>query len=1038
MGYSLLKKNIGSLRYSAFFHHGFSLIEVIVVMVIFSTIVGLSVANYLSSLGKSRDNKRKQDASVLAKALEMYFNDNGSYPLALPKEGEPLLNPQVNTVTYLQKTPGDPKRNTYCYISDGTYYKLFINLENTKDPDSFPEDKYQTCDNAHYNYGLASSNVVLLADDTSGENKSQSDNDSGVSINWGGGNSNLDNIAPPDKILEVHILYVSANTPQLTIEKAYIKNGYVPVNPENQNNYTLNLLGESGNTISSNPITVPDIALGPPPLPDEMVVEAPVILSDVNFAVTVAWDSLVKEITLTDVNGQIVSSLSSDSFTTIENTPQFFSAPGNQATSDTSIMKNRLIRKVRAADSNNGYVDIAFLGDGYNGDFAKFHSDVNNSISNLLTYEPFKSRSAQLYFHYIDSSDNLGCTYYGRCVMCDNSKVISTANTYGVPYDNLYVLVNNSTYGGCAYKGLAAGYNGSPWSPQVFVHELGHSLAWLDDEYLANNPYMDQKNCSPVTPPDPDWTGIVNDKDYYLECNYSNWYRSSYASIMRYIDFYNFNPISQKYLNEAINYISGVSEQITPLPISTPTPFPTSSQDILPDLKITDITISDTFMLTIAGQNGSTRITTFPKVIAVADGTTLAIDSHESSLLPYRYFGFYFSNYLSRTPCSVTATLDPDNQLTESDETNNTITKTFECIKPHISPTITLTSAPSRPPVITSTPIPSPTPTSTTCTLVSYIGRIIQSSPEYPYGRVIYGSDDGQFYWPHYIAFDADNNLYVSDTENSRIQKFSSSGEFIRKWGTTGTGDGQFTHLHGIAVDKVRGYVYVNDDDSGNKHYSHVEKFDLEGNFIKRWGKYGTAQGQFIGATYITVDPDGYVYVSDVGNNRIQKFDSEGRFITKWGSYGTGDGQFEYLRGITVHDGKLYVSDTGKIYADKGNMRIQIFDTNGNFISKFGMYCRSYPYQGPQYRIQSCEGKFNDPRKVDFDSAGNMYVLDSANHKIQKFDQNFNFIYSFGEQSMASGILPGFDYPRDLVFDNAGYLYVADSNRNIIQKFSCP
>ena len=55
-----------------------------------------------------------------------------------------------------------------------------------------------------------------------------------------------------------------------------------------------------------------------------------------------------------------------------------------------------------------------------------------------------------------------------------------------------------------------------------------------------------------------------------------------------------------------------------------------------------------------------------------------------------------------------------------------------------------------------------------------------------------YGSGNGQFDYPHSIAIDNEDNVYVADTDNNRIQKFDPNGTFITKWGTFGSGNGQF------------------------------------------------------------------------------------------------------------------------------------------------------------------------------------------------------------------------------------------------------
>ena len=74
------------------------------------------------------------------------------------------------------------------------------------------------------------------------------------------------------------------------------------------------------------------------------------------------------------------------------------------------------------------------------------------------------------------------------------------------------------------------------------------------------------------------------------------------------------------------------------------------------------------------------------------------------------------------------------------------------------------------------------------------------------------------------------------------------------------------------------------------------------------------------------------MYVADTANNRIQVFSSNGTFISKWGKYGAGDGSFKSPEGIAVdQEGNVYVADTA-------NNRIQVFSSNGTFISKWGRY----------------------------------------------------------------------------------------------------
>ena len=166
------------------------------------------------------------------------------------------------------------------------------------------------------------------------------------------------------------------------------------------------------------------------------------------------------------------------------------------------------------------------------------------------------------------------------------------------------------------------------------------------------------------------------------------------------------------------------------------------------------------------------------------------------------------------------------------------------------------------------------------------------------------GSGDGQFGDPEGIATDQAGNVYVADTNNRRIQKFTSDGQFIARWGSPGTGDGQFAIPRSIVTDQA-GNVYVSD--AGN---ARIQKFTSDGQFLAKWGSAGTGDGQFRFIDGITTDQAGNVYVGDTGHHRIQKFTSDGQFIAKLGSPGTGDGQVAFPWGIaTDQAGNVYVVD---------------------------------------------------------------------------------------------------------------------------------
>ena len=83
-------------------------------------------------------------------------------------------------------------------------------------------------------------------------------------------------------------------------------------------------------------------------------------------------------------------------------------------------------------------------------------------------------------------------------------------------------------------------------------------------------------------------------------------------------------------------------------------------------------------------------------------------------------------------------------------------------------------------------------------------------------------SKSGFFLSPQHLAFDSENNVYVTDLGNSRVQKFDSTGNFLTEWGTRGTNSGEFGHPTGIAVSDE--FVFVVD----NKNHD-IQKFTLDG-----------------------------------------------------------------------------------------------------------------------------------------------------------------------------------------------------------------
>jgi DNA-binding beta-propeller fold protein YncE len=407
------------------------------------------------------------------------------------------------------------------------------------------------------------------------------------------------------------------------------------------------------------------------------------------------------------------------------------------------------------------------------------------------------------------------------------------------------------------------------------------------------------------------------------------------------------------------------------------------------------------------------------------------------------------------------------------------------------------------------------------CTVASSCKTGATTSP------AIGGEMDG----PNAVASDPAGNVYVADTGNDRIQKFDSAGNFVLAWGrnvdgvnpstgfeictvaancqagSAGSARGAVSGPRGIAADGSSVWI----SDTGNER---VQVFDSSGNFVLMWGKdvnqdlAGTGFEQCGGASScktgasgglggelsitqgLAVGNDGFVYVSEAGNNRIQKFDAtNGAWAGAWGKNvdGTAPGtgyeicilanQCQIADSSTGLGGELagpngMATDTsGHVYVAEFGGRVQRFDTSGNFQLAWGKGVDA-PTAGTGYEICSVSasclpgqvgsfgGEFANPRDVAADPQGNVYVADQSNDRIQRFDSSGNWISAWGKD-VVTGAEPGFEIctviatackagddttalggelstPLGIDADGAGSVYVADAAHHRIQKFAEP
>lgn len=156
-------------------HSGFTMIELLVVIVILSILFVIGLGSFSGSQRKSRDSKRKTDLQNITRALELYYNDKGLYPvssgnigIAGQAWGDPFVDPDLTDTLYMNILPLDPSEFAYFYEStDGTYFQIYAYLENQNDRDLIKDVNDQVmvysttgCVIGTCNYGIASSNEV--------------------------------------------------------------------------------------------------------------------------------------------------------------------------------------------------------------------------------------------------------------------------------------------------------------------------------------------------------------------------------------------------------------------------------------------------------------------------------------------------------------------------------------------------------------------------------------------------------------------------------------------------------------------------------------------------------------------------------------------------------------------------------------------------------------------------------------------------------------------------------------------------------------
>jgi|SRR5579872_1895558 len=169
-------------------------------------------------------------------------------------------------------------------------------------------------------------------------------------------------------------------------------------------------------------------------------------------------------------------------------------------------------------------------------------------------------------------------------------------------------------------------------------------------------------------------------------------------------------------------------------------------------------------------------------------------------------------------------------------------------------------------------------------------------------GKLIKSFGSGMFLFPHGIAIDKDDNVWITDGQMANgkgftVVKFSPDGKVLM------TLDYSFNQPNDVAI-APNGDIFVAEGHTPMMGSAQILKFNKDGKFLMKWGKHGSGPGEFEVPHALAFDSRGRLFVGDRANNRIQIFDQDGKFLDQWKQFSRPSGMYIDKNDI------LYVTDS--------------------------------------------------------------------------------------------------------------------------------